>query len=275
MTAKSDVLVKLVLVFFISLLSFSIGTFVGKKYSDNQHRLASLEPASAAAREVASADASHGGHGVSDEDIAKLAEEFAMEEDSISEQMNTVAQNDHKVEAHEPAAHGHGHAAPAHPAEKGDHKPASTHAAPAHTAPAAPAATKPAPQAATKVDAHTEPQDVAKKFVAGQTTASMVKAAQQETRVPSSLPKDVAQYSVGKFTVQIASFKSEDDARKKAEDLKSRGYGAFYFPANVKGETWYRVGVGLFPTEDDAKNYRREFSTKNNITDAVIQKIVN
>lgn len=274
MTAKSDVLVKLVLVFFISLLSFSIGTFVGKKYSDNQHRLASLEPSSSASREVASADASHGNPGVSDEDIAKLAEEFAMEEDTISEQMNTVAKGDHPDQA--------AHPAPSHPAEKADHKPASTTpahpvAAPAHTPAPTPAPAKPAavPQAATKVDTHVEPQDVAKKLTAGQSTASMVKAAQQETRIPSSLPKDVAQYSVGKFTVQIASFKSEDDARKRAEDLKSRGYGAFYFPANVKGETWYRVGVGLFPTEDDAKNYRREFSAKNNITDAVIQKIVN
>ena len=58
MGSKTDVVVKLVLVFFISLLSFSIGTFVGKKYSDNQHQLAALEPATKAQREVAST-----GHG--------------------------------------------------------------------------------------------------------------------------------------------------------------------------------------------------------------------
>ena len=42
--SKTDVVVKLILVFFISLLSFSIGTFVGKKFSDNQHKIAQLEP---------------------------------------------------------------------------------------------------------------------------------------------------------------------------------------------------------------------------------------
>jgi hypothetical protein len=42
--SKTDVVVKLVLVFFIALLSFSIGTFVGKKFSDNQHKMATLEP---------------------------------------------------------------------------------------------------------------------------------------------------------------------------------------------------------------------------------------
>ena len=44
MSQKTDKMLKLALVFFISLLSFSIGTFVGKKYSDNQHKLAELEP---------------------------------------------------------------------------------------------------------------------------------------------------------------------------------------------------------------------------------------
>lgn len=259
MTAKSDVIVKLVLVFFISLLSFSIGTFVGKKYSDNQHRLASLEPSGHGTREVASADASHSAQGegqpVSDEDIAKLAEEFAMEEETV---MHPAEQT--KADAH--GAKGEAHAAKA-----------DSHAAP--TAAHVPAKEAPKPVAAKMDSATHEPLDAAKKLAAGQNTGSMVKAAEQESRIPSSLPKDVAQYSVGKFTVQVASFKSEDDARKRAEDLKSRGYGAFYFPANVKGETWYRVGVGLFPTEDDAKNYRREFSAKNKITDAVIQKIVN
>jgi len=37
-------MIKLALVFFVSLLSFSVGTYIGKKYSDNQHKLALLEP---------------------------------------------------------------------------------------------------------------------------------------------------------------------------------------------------------------------------------------
>ena len=41
--SKADTLVKVVLVFFISLLSFSVGTFVGKQVSDSHHRRMALE----------------------------------------------------------------------------------------------------------------------------------------------------------------------------------------------------------------------------------------
>src|SRR4051812_11118357 len=105
MGAKTDVIVKLVLVFFISLLSFSIGTFVGKKYSDNQHKLAALEPEKGGheSREVASehgAKEEHGeakehgtakaGESMSDEEIAKLAEEF------VADDVTTTASGSHE-----------------------------------------------------------------------------------------------------------------------------------------------------------------------------------
>ncbi|MBK7844822.1 MAG: hypothetical protein IPJ71_14245 [Bdellovibrionales bacterium] len=41
--SKADTVVKLVLIFFISLLSFSVGTFVGKQVSDSDYKRASLE----------------------------------------------------------------------------------------------------------------------------------------------------------------------------------------------------------------------------------------
>ena len=81
MAAKTDVVVKLILVFFISLLSFSIGTFVGKKYSDNQHQLSQLEPQKAD-REVASVnnEGTTKTGTMTDAEIAKLAEEFVSDE---------------------------------------------------------------------------------------------------------------------------------------------------------------------------------------------------
>lgn len=38
-SSKADTLVKVVLVFFISLLSFSIGTFMGKQVADHDHEV--------------------------------------------------------------------------------------------------------------------------------------------------------------------------------------------------------------------------------------------
>lgn len=248
MTAKSDVVVKLVLVFFISLLSFSIGTFVGKKYSDNQHKLAALEPGHGAAdahREVASEEHGKTESSMSDDDIAKIAEEFADDET-----MPTVSAHDEETAAHDDhakAEDAHGAKAVAHAPEK------PTHAEKSKTE---------------------EPSTPAKNLVAGKNpTESMAKKAHAETRLPSSLPKDVAQYSVGKFTVQVAAFGTETEAKRRAEDLKHQGYSAFYVPAQVKGKTWYRVSVGLFATEKEAKEYKSSFTEKAKVENTIIQKI--
>lgn len=236
MTAKSDVLVKMGLVFFISLLSFSIGTFVGKKYSDNQHKLAALEPSSVSnERQVASSSTDHSESGMTDDEIAKLAEEFA--EDT---EMTEASKTEKAVVAHTES-------------EKSEQAPAKTLA-------------------------QDEPQAPAKKLVAGQKAVpaeSVVAAAKRETRLPTSLPKDVAQYSVGKFTIQVASFANETEAKGRAEQLKNMGFSAFYVPAEVKGKTWYRVSVGLFATEKEAKDYRTEFMEKAKTNNVIIQKIVN
>ncbi len=250
MAAKSDVFVKMGLVFFIALLSFSIGTFVGKKYSDNQHKLASLEPSRhSAQREVASenhhGEATKTENGMTDDEIAKLAEEFA--------------EDTELTESKAPTPHAETHATEHAAAQPSSHAKVETTAA-VKTAPA-----------------HKEAQSVAQNLASGKAaTNENAKAAghKLENRLPSSLPKDVAQYSVGKFTVQVASFATENEAKSRAENLKAMGFSSFYLPAEVKGKTWYRVSVGLFATEKEAKEFRVEFMEKSKSDTAIIQKIV-
>ncbi len=261
MGAKTDVIVKMVLVFFISLLSFSIGTFVGKKYSDNQHRLAALEPGKTeqgehGAREVASAN-EHGatakdhevtakvGDGMSDDEIAKLAEEFVADDSTATA---TTAATGHE----ETTGHSGGHGA-----EKETEVKAVT--------------------AKTRSLEKAEPLSAAKNIAHGKAVtaaATEEKKADKDNRVPSSIPKDVGQYSVGKFTVQVGAYAKEDEAQKIAGDLKSKGFSAFYIPANVKGQTWYRVSVGLFATPKEAQDYRTELMSKAKLNTALVQKIV-
>lgn len=246
MSSKTDAMVKLSLVFVISLLSFAIGTFVGKKYSDNQHQLAVLEP-SGANREVASVEEGSD-EGIeaktektgtmSDEEIAKLAEEFVTDEKEVP--AKEVAQSETKEE--------HGAAVEEHGEE---------HAAPTKTV-------KAEKEVHGKAAAHEEKVE----HVVAKEEHAPVKG-----RVPSSLPKDVAQYSVGKFTVQVASYASEGEAQKMASDLKKKGYSAFYIPANVKGKTWYRVSVGQFATQKEAQNYRGDLMNKAKVSTAIVQKI--
>lgn len=240
MSSKTDSAVKLAIVFFISLLSFSIGTFVGKKYSDNQYQLSALEPqkspvadtSSSSERNVASVEPERTG-AMTDEEIAKLAEEFVAED---------------TVPALDSTAHENNAINPAHQGDK--HAPITNK--------------EEASEAARNVASGKSPSPV---------TPSPKPTVNVEGRVPSSLPKDVAQYAVGKFTVQLASYSDEDEAIKMATDLKSKGYTAFYVPASVKGKTWYRVSVGQFTTQKEAQNYRADFMNKTKIDSAIVQKI--
>ena len=268
MSSKSNTIVNLVMVFFISLFAFSIGTFVGKKYSDNQHQLSSLEPSKTAQREVASVHetgtSEKVGSAMSDDEIAKLAEEF------VTDDQGEKADAGHGEDGHGAvAAHGDVHGTPAAAATKGHDEPkAKTETATkGHSAPTATTATN-------------KPSAVAQELAAGKTPAAGYEAkpaaaptAAKENRVPSSLPKDVAQYAVGKFTVQVAAYGDEAEAKKMATDLKAKGYSAFYIPANVKGKTWYRVSVGQFATQKEAQNYRGELVTNANLSSAMVQKI--
>lgn len=243
MSSKTDAVVKLAIVFFISLLSFSIGTFVGKKYSDNQHQLAALEPqkhgAATEHRNVASAAGEeHKPGAMTDEDIAKLAEEFVADE-TTAPQHDSAEKNDETQ----------------HHSEVIENKAV----------------------AASQHHDSAEPSTAAKNIVAGKSPAPENSerhgTAARDERIPSSLPKDVAQFAVGKFTIQVAAYAEEAEAQKMASNLKNKGYSAFYFPANVRGKTWYRVSVGQFATQKEAQTYKNEFMNKSKMDHAIVQKI--
>lgn len=247
MGSKTDVAVKLALVFFISLLSFSVGTFVGKKYSDNQHQLAALEPQSTAKpyieREVANVEndtvttqKEETEAVMTDDELAKLAAEFATEDgDSLA---TSTA-------------------------------PTGTNAQPSEIAEKLSSAT------VNSEETVSVPQvtGTAKTQNAPTNTATPTPKNKVEERLPSSLPKDVANFSAGKFTVQIASYADEAEAKGKAAELKGLGYAAFYIPATIKGKTWYRVSVGQFATQKEAQTYRAKLLSGAKVNSAIVQKI--
>src|ERR1700735_2139756 len=82
--SRTDTLIKLVLVFFLSLLSFSVGTFVGKQFSDSQHKIAELEggenDATAASRSTASVSPEDAQpqpkNAITDDQVKSLSDEF-------------------------------------------------------------------------------------------------------------------------------------------------------------------------------------------------------
>lgn len=305
--SKTDVVVKLVLVFFVCLLSFSVGTFVGKKFSDNQHRLAQFEPASAE-RQVASTEGTKttpkAGETLSDEEIAKLAEEFVNDDESG----HATAKNDHADHTTGVAAT-NAHAAPAATADDPHAAPAAKAQTPAPTAHgaavaktaianphAAPAKTETKHIERNVAESKAEPVKplpIAEKVAQGQnpkvgaaaapakaaTTGHGEAAAQEKKPIPTSLPQDVAASAVGKYTVQVASYPSETEATKMTDTLKGQGFGAFYIKADIVDKktaatkTWYRVSVGLFQTQKEADAYKADLLSRSKVTSAIVQKV--
>lgn len=69
--------------------------------------------------------------------------------------------------------------------------------------------------------------------------------------------------SGGRYTVQVASYREEGDARELAAGLSRKGYRAFVTAAEVPGKgTWYRVRVGRFGTRKEAASFGESLKRK-------------
>lgn len=257
---KADTLVKVALFFCISLLSFSVGTFVGKQVSDSDHRRLALE-GEYSGRQVASVgEASEGAAAepeskVSEKEVEALTEEFVNREKS-----------------REPSSEGEAHA------EATDDTKSAEATEGYKTYPRGKMEEK-----ATDVKAeakaevkqmekktHEAVHEVADKVAKGHAPSD---GAAEKKAAPPTLPS-VASSAVGKYTVQVGSYADEKEAKSHSAALKGKGWNAFYLPATVKGKTWYRVLVGLFNNQDAAKQFRAQFMKEAGTQAAIVQKIV-
>ncbi len=283
-SSKADTLIKVVLVFFISLLSFSVGTFVGHQVSKSEQRRMALEGEYKAERGVASVDGSANevdDEKISEKEVESLTEEFVNKEkagvkEPVDDTKNEVGEHsehkeDPKAEANGYKAYPRGkkvdaksvtvekHAVPT--GKHDDHAEeakADAHAAPAKVTPAKAAPAKDgAADAAAKVSKGEAPTDGMK-----------------EVRKPSSALPAVASSAIGKYTVQVASYAEENEAKNHAATLKGKGWSAFYVPATVQGRTWYRVSVGIYDSNKAATEARSQFMKDTSSKSALVQKIV-
>ncbi|MCB9093086.1 MAG: SPOR domain-containing protein [Halobacteriovoraceae bacterium] len=79
---------------------------------------------------------------------------------------------------------------------------------------------------------------------------------------------------MGKYTIQLGSYKTIDEAQSFAEGFIARGYKPLVNEVEISGKgIWYRVSLGIFDSINAAKAYvNREKSLFNN-QDYVISKI--
>ncbi|PWU19399.1 MAG: SPOR domain-containing protein [Bdellovibrio sp.] len=278
--SKTDVVVKLVLVFFVCLLSFSLGTFVGKKFSDSQHQLAKFEPEESremASKSPASANGAEKKSGLTDEEFAKLAEEFVADEDgskSATRAESGKKDEEHDREREHEREHDHDHNKAEHenadPA-KGDHAKAD------HTKAEHGKESMTGEHAATMESHKAEHDSDWSTGAAGTrpgTKAEKKKpAAENNERQPSSIPTELGDVAFGKYTVQVGSYPNEEEAKKKVESLKKNQFSAFFVEAKVKEKSWFRVNIGAFSTQKEADAYKKDLLDRKKVTSAIVQKI--
>jgi cell division protein FtsN len=84
--------------------------------------------------------------------------------------------------------------------------------------------------------------------------------AESPTIAPTPAPAEgklkVGEFT-GKFTIQLGSHRSKEEAEKFADGFRIRGHNPIISEVELrdKGGTWYRVSLGVFETIADAKDY--------------------
>ena len=63
-----------------------------------------------------------------------------------------------------------------------------------------------------------------------------------------------------RYTVQLASLGSRGKAEMMINDLVDRGYPAYYYEADVKGKTYFRVRCGEFNSSKEALRYAEKLT---------------
>jgi septal ring-binding cell division protein DamX len=66
----------------------------------------------------------------------------------------------------------------------------------------------------------------------------------------------------GSYTVQVNSYLSEKDATQHVERLKRHHKDVFYISNVSRGQVWYKVCVGRFPSPEKADVFRKDFVRK-------------
>ena len=77
------------------------------------------------------------------------------------------------------------------------------------------------------------------------------------------------------YTLQVGSHRTIAEATEQVTTLKRLELDAFYLEAKLPGKgTWYRVGVGVFPSKEVAEKTAAKWKVSKALPNFIVQKIV-
>ncbi|MBI2209578.1 MAG: SPOR domain-containing protein [Deltaproteobacteria bacterium] len=165
-------------------------------------------------------------------------------------------------------------------AKKGPSAPPATRLEPAKETKAAEKAAKPAtketkaPAQEVKI-APAEKVKTAEKVKEKRVAEKSAPAAEATREAPAKKaaePKETATSVEARekvWAVQVNAFPFERDAKGLAKKLRDKGYDAYVVPTNIKGKDWYRVRVGRFKTQEEAKTLQDTLKTREKFTKSI------
>jgi cell division protein FtsN len=77
----------------------------------------------------------------------------------------------------------------------------------------------------------------------------------------------------GGYSVQVASFEKRLGAVKITDQLKSRGYPAYFLEVNIKGKVCYRVMCGNFKEREEASDYQKLLARQEKVHDCFVTRV--
>jgi len=87
-----------------------------------------------------------------------------------------------------------------------------------------------------------------------------------KSETPKIRAKPEEKLPIGRFTINVGSFRERVRAERVAKELEEKGYKAFVAEATIsKKGTWYRVSVGRFPSRGEAQAFAQVLKEKEGI----------
>lgn len=236
--SKFNVLLTATLVVFVCLLSFSIGVISGKGWSDRDYKVKTIEQD--IHLKQALEDNAPIGDEMSDKEIELLTQK-ALEEAKAERPQLEKKPSQRQVASNEEQEETAKNEEPKDktPKDKGEQK------------------------------NHQKTTDSKMKPTESANLPEKMQKRKTSSLIHPTIPKPESIH----YTVQVAAYKTIQEAEKHSQKLIDKGFPAFPVQALIKGQEWYRVSIGSFKNRKQAMKYEKALKKQAVVKSTFVQKI--